>query len=636
VIPRAHFRLGSTSYVYPGDLLFNVERLAGTVADIELVLFDLDSGESNLPSPADVTRLAELAALAGSTYTVHLPLDLQWTPSAPARSLDKARRVIELTAPLHPHAYIFHLDGTGIDEPHWQVQALKAIERLLPLVETPTQLALENLESYAPEQLLPFFAALPIRRALDIGHLWKSGRDPLPLLDAWLPHTTVVHLHGMADWDHQSLAVMNPAQLDPVVARLLDWQGVVTLEVFEDDFFTSRNALYQAIERINGSIPRCDAPDGSGSNLAGASHALRTTHRVKIKRMHTASTKDMTVTIPSPDHAVAELARRRQQQLTKPGGALGKLEALSIRLAGMTGRLDWLPLRRCVVVCAGDHGVVAQGVSAYPQAVTQQMVLNFLRGGAAVNVLAQQMNAHMVVVDAGVGAEFEAHPQLVQGKIAPGTADFTQGPAMSDDQAAQAIQLGIDVARREIGRGLALLAIGEMGIGNTTSASAIIAAITGRPVAEVTGRGTGVDEAGLRHKIAVIEQALQRHAPASEATLQKVGGFEIGAMTGLMLGAAESRVPIVLDGLICTAAALIAVQLSPAVKEYLIAGHRSAEPGHTIALEWLGLDPLLTLEMRLGEGTGALLAFPLIEAAMRTLNEMATFEQAGVSERDAG
>jgi nicotinate-nucleotide--dimethylbenzimidazole phosphoribosyltransferase len=278
--------------------------------------------------------------------------------------------------------------------------------------------------------------------------------------------------------------------------------------------------------------------------------------------MHTASEKPIAVTIPPPNHAVAELARRRQQQLTKPSGALGKLEALSIRLAGMTGRLDWLPLRRCVVVCAGDHGVVAQGVSAYPQAVTEQMVLNFLRGGAAVNVLAQQMNARMVVVDAGVAAQFEAHPQLVQGKIAPGAA--------------------------------------------------------------------------LQHKIAVIEQALQRHAPAQEDTLQKVGGFEIGAMAGLMLGAAESRVPVVLDGLICTAAALIAVQLAPAVKAYLIAGHRSAEPGHAIALEWLGLDPLLTLDMRLGEGTGALLAFPLIEAAMRTLNEMATFEQAGVSERNAG
>jgi sugar phosphate isomerase/epimerase len=258
---HSSFRLGSTSYVYPGDLLFNVERLAGAVSDIELVLFELDSGESNFPSPAEVALLANRAAHADFTYTVHLPLDLCWTPSAPSRSLDKAQQVIELISPLRPHAYIFHIDGTGIDEPHWQAHALHAVETLLPLVETPEQLALENLESYAPEHLLPLFAALPIRRALDIGHLWKSGRDPLPLLDVWLPHTTVVHLHGMADQDHQSLAVMAPAQLDPVVARLLDWQGVVTLEVFEDDFFTSRDALSQSIKRINRADCRFVAPD---------------------------------------------------------------------------------------------------------------------------------------------------------------------------------------------------------------------------------------------------------------------------------------------------------------------------------------------------------------------------------------
>jgi nicotinate-nucleotide--dimethylbenzimidazole phosphoribosyltransferase len=347
------------------------------------------------------------------------------------------------------------------------------------------------------------------------------------------------------------------------------------------------------------------------------------------------STHFPTIHIPPPDESIAELARRRQLQLTKPAGALGKLEALSIRLAAMTGRLDWLPQRRSVVVCAGDHGVTAQGVSAYPQAVTRQMVLNFLRGGAAVNVLARQMNARVTVVDAGVLGEFDPHPNLVQGKVAPGTADLSQGPAMSAEQAAQAIHLGIDVARREAAQGLDLLAIGEMGIGNTTSASAIIAAITGHSAAEVTGRGTGVDEAQLQHKIRIIENALQRHAPAHEQTLSKIGGFEIGAMTGLMLGAAEKRIPVVLDGLICTAAALIAVQLAPAVKPYLIAGHRSAEPGHRIALDWLGLEPLVALDLRLGEGTGALLAFPLIEAAMRTLNQMATFGEAGVSERDA-
>jgi nicotinate-nucleotide--dimethylbenzimidazole phosphoribosyltransferase len=322
--------------------------------------------------------------------------------------------------------------------------------------------------------------------------------------------------------------------------------------------------------------------------------------------------------------------------LTKPTGALGRLEALSIGLVGMTGRLGWLPVRRSVVVCAGDHGVVAQGVSAYPQAVTQQMVLNFLRGGAAVNVLARQMNTFVTVVDAGVIGHFDEHPDLVQGKIAQGTADFTQGPAMTPVQAQQSVTLGMEVARREIASGLDLLAIGEMGIGNTTSASAIIAAVTGQPAAKVTGRGTGVDEAQLRRKIAIVEQALQVHAPADADTLSKMGGFEIGAMAGLMLGAAAQRIPIVVDGLISTAAALIAAQIQPAVQHFLLAGHRSAEPGHDIALAWLGLEPLLNLEMRLGEGTGALLAFPIIEAAMRTLQEMATFGEAGVSDHGVG
>lgn len=341
-------------------------------------------------------------------------------------------------------------------------------------------------------------------------------------------------------------------------------------------------------------------------------------------------------TIPPLDEAATAAAHQRQAQLTKPGGALGKLEALSIRLAGMTGQVDWRPERRSVVVCAADHGVVAQGVSAYPQAVTGQMVLNFLAGGAAVNVLARQMNARVTVVDAGVIGSFAAHPDLVADKIAPGTADFTQGPAMTRHQAEQALALGARVFAREANRGVDLLAVGEMGIGNTTSASAVIAAITGHSPAAVTGRGTGVDDAQLLHKISVVERALTYHAPATEETLCKVGGFELGAMAGLMLAAASQRVPVVIDGLISTAAALLAAQLNPAVTSYLIAGHRSAEPGHQLALEWLGLDPLLTLDLRLGEGTGALLAFPLIEAAMRTLQEMATFTQAGVSGRDAG
>ena len=287
-----------------------------------------------------------------------------------------------------------------------------------------------------------------------------------------------------------------------------------------------------------------------------------------------------------------------------------------------------------MLICAGDHGIAAQGVSAYPQAVTQQMVLNFLAGGAAVNVLARQTGVRVTVVDAGVIGDFADHPDLIRGKIAPGTADFSVGPAMTAAQADAAMALGKAAVERELARGLDLLAVGEMGIGNTTSASAIIAAVTGRPVVEVTGRGTGVDDAALRHKVTLIEAALARHAPTTVDTLAKVGGFEIGAMAGAMLAAAAQRVPVVLDGLISTAAALVAAQIAPDVRHYLIAGHRSVEPGHRAALAWLGLEPLLDLDLRLGEGTGALLAMPLIEAAMRTLQEMATFEAAGVSGRE--
>jgi nicotinate-nucleotide--dimethylbenzimidazole phosphoribosyltransferase len=335
--------------------------------------------------------------------------------------------------------------------------------------------------------------------------------------------------------------------------------------------------------------------------------------------------------IPPLDTKCQQAALERQARLTKPAGALGQLEALSVRLVGMTGRLDWLPIRRAVVVCAADHDIVAQGVSAYPQNVTAQMALNFLRGGAAVNVLARQMNARVTVVDAGIASDLDPHPDLIIDKIGYGTADFSVGPAMSPEQAQQAIQLGRDVAASEIQRGLDILAVGEMGIGNTSAASAIIAAITGKPIEEVTGRGTGISEGQYRHKVNVIQRALDVNQPIDGDVLAKVGGFEIGTMVGLMLGAASKRIPVIIDGLISTSAALVAAQIEPAIAGYLIPGHCSVEPGHRIALDWLGLRPLLDLELRLGEGTGAVLAIPLIEAAMRTLNEMATFEDAGVS-----
>lgn len=336
--------------------------------------------------------------------------------------------------------------------------------------------------------------------------------------------------------------------------------------------------------------------------------------------------------IPALDEAAQQYARARQSQLTKPDGALGRLETLSIRLVGMTGRLAWLPTHRAVVVCAGDHGVVAQGVSAYPQSVTAQMVTNFLRGSAAINVLARQFNTRVKVVDAGVAAELEDHPDLIHGKIERGTADLSVGAAMTPEQAEQSLRLGMDIARREIEHKLDLLAVGDMGIGNTTAASAVIAAITGAAPTAVTGRGTGIDDERLRHKTSIIERSLSVNQPTPTTALEKVGGFEIGTMAGLMIGAATARVPVVIDGLISAAAALIAARLNPAVTDYLIAGHRSVEPGHIVALQHLQLEPLLNLDLRLGEGTGAVLAFPIIEAAMRTLQEMATFEDAGVSQ----
>jgi nicotinate-nucleotide--dimethylbenzimidazole phosphoribosyltransferase len=334
------------------------------------------------------------------------------------------------------------------------------------------------------------------------------------------------------------------------------------------------------------------------------------------------------------DTAAMDAARARQDRLTKPPGSLGRLEALSIRVAGVTGRARPIIGDKVVITCAGDHGVVAQGVSAYPQEVTEQMVANFLGGGAAINVLARHVGARVVVVDAGVAVDFDPQPGLAIKKVARGTADMTQGPAMSREQAVQAVEAGIDVVEEEIGRGASLVATGDMGIGNTTPSSAIAAAITGLPVARVTGRGTGIDDATLAHKVAVIEQALavNRPDPADALdVLSKVGGFEIGAIAGVILGAAARRVPVVVDGFISTAGALIAGGLAPLARDYMIAAHDSVEIGHRAMLDHLGLVPCLDFDLRLGEGTGAALVLSIVEAACKVLDEMATFESAGVS-----
>lgn len=338
--------------------------------------------------------------------------------------------------------------------------------------------------------------------------------------------------------------------------------------------------------------------------------------------------------IEAPDKAAMDAARERQNRLTKPRGSLGRLEELSIVMAGIQRRADPVIRGKTVITFAGDHGVLEEGINNYPREVTAQMVLNFLAGGAGINVIARTAGVRVVVVDMGVATDYPKKPGLVVRTVGPGTANIARGPAMSRRQAEECLEAGIDVVEQEIAEGLDLLGIGEMGIGNTTPSSAIVAVCTGLPAAEVTGRGTGLDDATLVRKIAVVERALQVNRPDGKDgidILSKVGGFEIGGMAGAVLAAAAHRIPVLVDGFISTAAALIADRICPAVRPYLIAAHRSAEPGHQAALDLLGLKPLLDLGLRLGEGSGAALAMPVVEAAVRLLAEMATFEEAGVS-----
>lgn len=342
--------------------------------------------------------------------------------------------------------------------------------------------------------------------------------------------------------------------------------------------------------------------------------------------------------IRPPDDNARKAALARQDELTKPQGSLGRLEALSVQLAGITAQPRPRLLHPVIITMAADHGVARQSVSAYPSEVTPQMVLNFIRGGAAINVLARHVGARVVVVDIGVASDLLPHPDLVDKKVAKGTRDFSVEPAMTREQAEQAIATGIEIVTRQITIGADIVGTGDMGIGNTTPSSAIVSTITRCPVAQVTGRGTGVDDAGLARKIAVLEQSLESRCPKPDDAwdvLAKVGGFEIGGLAGVMIGAASQRVPVVVDGFISGAAALIACDIAPAVQPYLIAAHRSVEIGHRAALEHLRLEPLLDLDMRLGEGTGAALGISLCQAACKILDEMATFNEAGVSEKSA-
>lgn len=331
-----------------------------------------------------------------------------------------------------------------------------------------------------------------------------------------------------------------------------------------------------------------------------------------------------------PDRLAAIQARLDRQ--TKPRGSLGRLEELACRFAAITGREEIR--RRAIFTFAGDHGVTEEGVSAFPREVTPQMVLNFLSGGAAINALARHAGAEVIVVDMGVDYEFPPQAGLLDRKIARGTRNLARGPAMTREEAVRALETGIALAAWCREERVDLVGTGDMGIGNTTPSAAIAAAIVGRPVAQVTFRGTGIDDAGLARKIAAIEAGLRVNAPDPRDpvdVLAKVGGYEIGGIAGVVLGCAALGLPVVVDGFISTAGALIASELHPHVRGYVFAAHRSVEIGHTGMLERIGQRPLLDLEMRLGEGTGAALAMTIIDAALRGLREIRTFEEAGVA-----
>jgi len=341
--------------------------------------------------------------------------------------------------------------------------------------------------------------------------------------------------------------------------------------------------------------------------------------------------------IRPPSEVWRQRARAHLDTLTKPLGSLGRLEDLASQIVAIRQEDFAGPMNKAVYVFAADHGITAEGVSAYPREVTYQMVLNFLRQGAAVNVLARLHGAELHVVDVGVDADFENIPGLLHHKVARGTQNMLHEPAMSEEQMAEAISVGMNVAADAVSAGKTMIAIGEMGIGNTTSASAITCALTGASAAKATGRGTGVDSKAHAHKVTVVEASCVKHfstspEPSAFDILQCVGGLEIAAMVGMVLAAASQNIIIIIDGFISTAAAALAAAISPAVLGYLVAGHQSEEPGHRLLLDHLQLAPVLTLNMRLGEGTGAVLAMPIIESAIALYSQMATFGSAGVSE----
>ncbi|MBI5418382.1 nicotinate-nucleotide--dimethylbenzimidazole phosphoribosyltransferase [Candidatus Poribacteria bacterium] len=335
------------------------------------------------------------------------------------------------------------------------------------------------------------------------------------------------------------------------------------------------------------------------------------------------------------DKSNEKQVQARLDDLTKPQGSLGRLEELAKKYVLITGKAKPVITSKVIFTLAGDHGVAKEGVSAFPQEVTEQMVYNFVRGGAGINVLARHINARVIVADFGVAQDLKDKTGIKIKKIDYGTKNFTVMPAMTKEQAELALLKGIELVEEELKSGIDIVGVGEMGIANTTSASAIAAAFSQKPVEDVVGRGTGINQDALNNKIAVIKKSLLLHKPDSHNAidiLSKVGGFEIGGIAGIILACSAYNIPVVIDGFISTAGALIAAGIKPEIKDYLIASHKSVEPGHKIMLEYLGLTPLLQLDLRLGEGTGAALGINLVEAGVKILTEMATFSSAGVSQ----
>lgn len=329
-----------------------------------------------------------------------------------------------------------------------------------------------------------------------------------------------------------------------------------------------------------------------------------------------------------------ETAQIRLDNLIKPKGSLGRLEELARLVAGIVGKERPIIRNKVIITMAADHGIVEEGVSAFPQEVTSQMVYNFLKGKAGINILSKHVGAKVVVVDMGVKSDLKPHPNLIIKKINHGTKNMKKGPAMTKAEAIRSIEAGIEVVEAEFKKGVDIIGTGDMGIGNTTPSSAITALITGEKVEKVTGKGTGIAEERLNNKIRVIKKAIDINRPNPEDPvdiLSKIGGFEIGGLAGVIIEAAALKIPVVIDGFISGAAALVAFKIDPRIKHYIIASHLSFEPGHRNILNYLGLKPLLNLDLRLGEGTGAALGIGLVEAGVKIFNEMATFEEAGVS-----